>query len=369
MDTLVASSSDPDLLFTERYPFSSARSNHKSLRRRTLNHRVRLAAKRYAAEHPTEQDVCQAIGLPCSHNQPSYDLVFGSESSQHRRPQGSGGRRLHLEQSLARHERAVSAAHGLSAAPRSHHNRKSANLQDDSIALARSSARLPCDRHRSLQRTPSLEREDAFCDASTFRQRAIQIGRLPAGPMDEDTQVAELYRMGLLYDDADKARNDSASFGLNNIHHDAPIYSIRPARRSQKHGKSKGYGKDEPLNLDLSFADLGKDGDLAQYLSASADSTDAGSWPIQHSAPAHASDQEEAAPLRVVYELETSQPSFDVDTSQPPDLVTDILSEYDYFSDSELDDTGDVPSQREVYDESPAATSSSGVWVLLGDDS
>jgi hypothetical protein len=70
----------------------------------------------------------------------------------------------------------------------------------------------------------------------------------------------------------------------------------------------------------------------------------------------------------VIYELDGSQPSFDVDTSQPPDLISDeILSDYDCFSDSELDDGDNVPSQREVFDS--AATPTSDAWVVLGDDS
>lgn len=67
-----------------------------------------------------------------------------------------------------------------------------------------------------------------------------------------------------------------------------------------------------------------------------------------------------AAPLRVVYELAGSQPTLDVDTSQPPDLVTDLLFDYDCFSDAELDD---LSSQREVHEAGAA-----DAWVVLSDD-
>ena len=50
---------------------------------------------------------------------------------------------------------------------------------------------------------------------------------------------------------------------------------------------------------------------------------------------------------------------FDVDTSQPPELVLDTISDYDCCSDMELDD---APSQREVHD-------GSELWVMLGDGS
>jgi len=70
-------------------------------------------------------------------------------------------------------------------------------------------------------------------------------------------------------------------------------------------------------------------------------------------------------PLRVIYELASSRRSFDVDTSQPPDLITDSLSDdYDCFSDGELDDT---PSQREVHE--PDSARAADGWVILGDDS
>jgi hypothetical protein len=173
--------------------------------------------------------------------------------------------------------------------------------------------------------------------------------------MTEDDQVAELYRMGLLYDD-EQVRGEG--FNLDSINHQEPIYSIRTAKPTRKSKRSQSFSFNQPLHLDLSFTDLGGDETIAQLLSSSDDDT---SLPDSSQSPS----QRTFAPLRVIYELDGSQPSFDVDTSQPPDLISDeILSDYDCFSDSELDDG---PRQREVFD--GAATPTSDAWVVLGDDS
>ncbi|EFY97511.1 hypothetical protein X797_007135 [Metarhizium robertsii] len=227
--------------------------------------------------------------------------------------------------------------------------------QDDGRDLAYSDIELPSDRSR-LVRRPTLEREDAFWYASTSK---IHIRRR-VETANEDQQVADLYRMGLLYDNDEQDRGGGGdSFNLNSIRHDEPLYPIRPARRTRKHKAAKDGFADQALHLNLSFSDLGDDDVLAQYLMA---------WTRPHADEAiqHAPRElaESQPPLRVIYELSTSQPSFDIDTSQPPELVLDALSDYDCFSDGELDDT---PSQREVQEhaDNPPADS----WVILGDDS
>lgn len=237
--------------------------------------------------------------------------------------------------------------------------------EDDGLELARSSVHLPSDGDR-LQRRPSLEREEAFCDPTTYKGCGnVKVQRLPTVSPNDDAQVAELYRMGLLYDESDKATADT-SFNLNTISHDAPVYSIRAAKKARKlHNKTRALR--EPLNLDLSFADLGNDNELARYLVSPSPTSDGAGEDIQHDS--HERSRKVSAPLRVIYELDNkSSPSFDVDTSQPPDLILDSLSDYDYFTDSDMDE--DMPSQREVYDGDAAATATaSGAWVLLGDDS
>ncbi|KAI6783975.1 uncharacterized protein J7T54_001851 [Emericellopsis cladophorae] len=311
-----------------------------SQRRRTFNHRLRAAAKQYRAEHP-DQLPCKSIGFAsreeCQDTQRAQQDIKDPARLRH-----------HVEADLRwKHRQEESLPR------RSKRSRPNTNLNhESSIELARSKIELPSD--RKLQRCPSLERQDAFCDART--KSRVQVKQMAAGPSEDDAQVAELYRMGLLYDEQDsqaQAQTDS-DIELNDIQHGAPAYSIRPARRRSHKSRNGDHQYNEGLPLNLSFADLGADNDLAPYLASQEDNTcSASSQSFAHSR--RASQQ---APLRVIYELATSRPSFDVDTSQPPDLMNDSLSDYDCFTDSELDDS---PSQREVQD--PA-----GPWVLLGDD-
>ena len=334
-------------------------SHAKTQRRRTLNHRVRLAAKQYHQAHPTEVP-CRTYGIQCCLN-PQKANPTDAELSR----QQSSALRSHAEQDLRgdEQERQFSAPAVKSFNYRKPRSKVAWDLQEEEdVALARSRISLPSDRARTLQRHPSLEREDAFCDATTYKGK-VHVKRMPDVAMNDDAQIAELYRMGLLYDGDDKRQAD-VSLSLNNIHHDEPVYTIRPARRGRKAHRAGGY--DGSLPLDLSFSDLGHDNDLTQYFNSPDEMDTTSDDQLQHNS--RRASSQSSAPLRVIYELATSRPSFDFDTSQPPDLMNDSLSDYDYFSDSELDENADVPSQREVHD-AAAATSASGPWVLLGDDS
>lgn len=304
-------------------------------RRRTLNHRARLAAKQYHERHP-DSVPCESNGLSCCYRDPQRARLDRQHPSRARR---------HAEEDIK-----LNSVRSAGTTPRKarHSGRPLLNDNDD-LALARSNAALPSDRRPSLQRTPSLEREDAFCDARTYKGK-VHTKQMPTVPADnDDAQVAELYRMGLLYDEADK-KNSDAAFDLNDIRHDEPVYSIRPARRGRK---AKTVGFDGALPLDLSFADLAQDDELAQFFTTNPHTPTSSQEDIP--------PRTESAPLRVIYELSTQSPSFDVDTSQPPDLMDD--EDYDCFSDFELDD--ESPSQREIHSPHEA----SGPWVLLGDDS
>ncbi|KAG5948696.1 hypothetical protein E4U60_001048 [Claviceps pazoutovae] len=239
--------------------------------------------------------------------------------------------------------------------------RKIDRQDEEGRELAYSDIPLPSDHYRLIRR-PTLERGDALQDASTSKGR-IHVCRQPDFGND-DLQVANLYQMGLLYDAEQEHGSDS--FTLNSIRHEEPLYSIRPAKRDRKCAKAGGRF-DRGLHLDLSFSDLGEDETLARYLLTltSADNADDNSTETRTSADAAQQLSREPAglqpPLRVVYELAGSSHSFSVDASHPPDLVTDILSDYDCFSDGELDDT---PSQREVQE--GAANTPSDTWVILG---
>ncbi|KAG6000307.1 hypothetical protein E4U21_005615 [Claviceps maximensis] len=252
--------------------------------------------------------------------------------------------------------------------------------------LAYSDIPLPSDRYR-LVRRPTLEREDAFCDASTsmprvsVRRQTTELGNAAAAAaadddsQDDDRQVAHLYRMGLLYDDTEQDHG-TGSFDLNSIRHDVPLYSIRPAKRERKCNRAR-RSLDTPLNLDLSFSDLGEDEALAQYLmamtraEAAAGDDDTNKQQLARHDAAKSDSQPEShaesqPPLRVIYELASSPSTTppDLDTSVPPDLVADLLSDYDCFSEGELDDT---PLQTELHED--AETTPTDVWVMLGDGS
>ncbi|KAG6181640.1 hypothetical protein E4U36_003951 [Claviceps purpurea] len=239
--------------------------------------------------------------------------------------------------------------------------RKIDRQDEEGRELAYSDMPLPSDHYR-LARRPTLERGDALQDASTSKGR-IHVCRQP-GFGNDDLQVANLYQMGLLYDTEQEHGSDS--FTLNSIRHEEPLYSIRPAKRDRKCAKAGGRF-DRRLRLDLSFSDLGEDETLARYLLTltSAEKAVDNSTETRTSADAAQQLSREPAglqpPLRVVYELAGSSNSFSVDASQPPDLVTDLLSDYDCFSDGELDDT---PSQREVQE--GAENTPSDTWVILG---
>ncbi|ODA76956.1 hypothetical protein RJ55_07473 [Drechmeria coniospora] len=343
-------------------------------RRRSFNHMVRANAKRLAQGN--DANVCVSLGLPCTASDQTSSILAGSAF------------RSHLEADLRQHYNAARPSPRLRCRTRPT-SFLGPQEEDEARVLARSELPLPSDRFR-LVRRPTLEREEAFRDASTAKSK-IRVRRSAPSAGDgetEDAQVAELYRMGLLYDDADgpRAADDDATFNLNSIRHEQPVYSIRPARRPRKAlsskpaaGTTSALGTSErPLPLDLSFTDLGDDTAIAQFLSPApsphqlevlAEET------IQHgSLPP---SRQSFPPLRVVYELASAQPSYDVDTSQPPDLVTDSLSDYDCFSDCELDDDDDAaaPSRRGVRaDERETAqqhhhhrqNSNDEGWVMLG---
>ncbi|KAI1213762.1 uncharacterized protein F4807DRAFT_198974 [Annulohypoxylon truncatum] len=116
--------------------------------------------------------------------------------------------------------------------------------EDDRRLAADSSVVLPSDR---CTKKPRLERQEAFREPNTqfFHSDVV----------DDD---AELYKLGLLYDDEHMR---GSRFNLDTIVHSEPLYSIRPAKRARKHRRDTSY-----LHLDLSFASLGSDADLQHYL-------------------------------------------------------------------------------------------------------
>ncbi|KAI7765289.1 hypothetical protein LZL87_009818 [Fusarium oxysporum] len=344
MDVLLNSSGD--LPAAKHFPINPP-STIKTRAQISRNHFVRATAKRQSQHKGA--NLCRDTGFPCTTSNfgEEHCLRCGQQDSTNT---NGGARRPQLEKIL---HYEISTGNLQRANPRWTHVRRNrmARKHDHSSLggssdevegrdLANSRVSLPVDRFR-LVRRPTLEREEAFRDASTARGN-VYLGRKM--PMTEDDEVAELYRMGLLYDD-EQIRGEG--FSLDSIKHEEPTYSIRPAKQSRKK-RAQSFSFNQPLHLDLSFTDLGGSQALAQILSSSSST-------VPSTTPSRS-----FAPLRVIYELDGSNPSFDVDTSQPPDLISD----YDCLSDSELDD---LPSQREFLDS--AATPGSETWVVLGDDS
>ncbi|KAM7200852.1 hypothetical protein V8F20_005094 [Naviculisporaceae sp. PSN 640] len=227
-------------------------------------------------------------------------------------------------------------------------------------ALARSAAFLPNidgsqaprqdvrGRSRSTSRSrsnspPSLGRQDAFRDPLTTKKRSYRAMALVSA---EEAEVEELYRLGLLYD-SPRHRNDvnnrhddeqqerelyqmgllyddeherGAGFTFDAITRDKPIYKVSIDTRRTKRGRRTGRklqstnveGKSaglEQLPLDLSYAVLGDDSELAALLRSAPISADillANDFGTSASAsPRPIGDEEGAnAPLTVVYELE-----------------------------------------------------------------
>lgn len=222
---------------------------------------------------------------------------------------------------------------------------------DNDLALARSAEPLPSDRHH--HRRPSLEREEAFYDHST--KGKVRVRR---STVSDDAQVAELYHKGLLYNSSEDVKH---SFDLNSIRHSEPTYIIRPAKRARKSAKQRryhgaAYSLEQPLHLDLSFSDIGKDEGILSFLTSQQVSPEE---MLQHASSQDSGDSA-PPPLRVIYELAGSQGSVDVDASQPPDLILDS-EEFELLSDSDMQDT--------PYSTQQAATDpSSAAWVMVGDD-
>ncbi|KAH8176465.1 hypothetical protein LIA77_04883 [Sarocladium implicatum] len=304
------------------FPIDAARNQD---RRRNYKALIRQAAKHYVTTGQQDILCTKALGSVCTEEKYSkadkqsrahleYDIF---DYMYHTQPYLGGS---HIDGPQGRRTRRWCRPRG-----------RPGIEEEDSVHLARSEVPFPSDHDRTIR---------------SVRARSSS----------DDAEVAELYRMGLLYDEDE----GSKTLNLNSIRRDEPAYTIRPAKRARRSGNSQAYIS-RPLNLDLSFADLGDDDAIARYLDASSATTPSEITAAHDEAIQHLAAQRSnsgSPPLRVIYELDSLQPSFDVDTSQPPDLMDDSLSDYDCFSDIELEEGNS--RQREVQ-ESGAAEA----WVML----
>lgn len=235
-----------------------------------------------------------------------------------------------------------------------------ADTEEDSIRLARSTVALPSDGSRD--RVPSLERQDAFRDPTTARPAPMR--SLSQGCEDEDPEVAELYRLGLLYDDEHLR---GAGFGLNAIVRDEPTYTlaVRAPRRNRK-GSRRDAGAPAKLPMDWTFTGLVEDHDVARYL-------------VSDRASA---DTETRRGYRMVWR---AAPTPDADVASP-DIFSETASFYSLqrstHSDShapdrddfDFDDMGWAVLSRARDDDDDDAVlatedAATGTWVVLGDGS
>ncbi|KAK1997746.1 hypothetical protein LX36DRAFT_577796 [Colletotrichum falcatum] len=215
------------------------------------------------------------------------------------------------------------------------------------------------------RRTPSLEREEAFRDARTTKS-------LVACPQDA-RDIAELYRVGLLYDDEHLR---GPGFGFEAIDRRGPEYTMRPAKRARKAEAPEVTRDDDDDNddddddlqlaLDLSLAELGHGESFAQFL-CSPDLEESASDTESTSSTYSA----RLAPLRFVSEVLHS-PQYSSDDT--PDMTTDSGSESESHSSSDADGSACKPqcnttTRGGIGGPSPASRQGAKAWMMLGDGS
>ncbi|KAK0711826.1 hypothetical protein B0H67DRAFT_301499 [Lasiosphaeris hirsuta] len=144
--------------------------------------------------------------------------------------------------------------------------------------------RLPGERRRP----PSLERQNAFRDARTVKR-----GGLKRGFSEDGADEAELYRLGLLYDDEHER---GSAFSLNAIVHQDPGWNVKftEGKRGKKKQRKRDFGeemsKGEVVNLALDLAQRSVSQVAVSYdLEESAEEDEVGGAGVDESAVAETS--------------------------------------------------------------------------------
>ncbi|RYC63748.1 hypothetical protein CHU98_g2460 [Xylaria longipes] len=237
---------------------------------------------------------------------------------------------------------------------------------------------LPGERRRH---TPRLERQGAF--------RVPQ----PWDISDKDVvNDAELYRLGILYDDDDDGSEHirGSGFGLDAIMHKEPVYSIRPAKRAKKaHGRPLPLKEEDlRLSVELLSACLGDDAAIARFFApvgnekfARSHNGDFGG--INQRQNSSTTRNALAEPLSIIYELAESSTHSLAPTPTEydfPDLVSDKEEEEDEECKEDitcsgdwalvLDPDNDTGVETITDSRGETADTVGGAWVFLaGDDS
>ncbi|KAI0004780.1 hypothetical protein F4779DRAFT_599384 [Xylariaceae sp. FL0662B] len=204
--------------------------------------------------------------------------------------------------------------------------------------------------------TPRLERQEAF--------------RAPEHHLSDAASDAELYRLGLLYDD-DGARGPA--FSLDIIAHPEPAYAVRPPRRPRLRRAARSAVGTPVLGRDLSSESLGAAG-----TAPAARGVDTG----EYRAPEEA--KRGSQPLTVIYEVVEGSTHSAAEpiaraASEIPDLVSDLEEGEDGCGDDwaileqEEEETlgadTDAGIRVEAVDAAAAASATGDAWIVLGDGS
>ncbi|KAK4143193.1 uncharacterized protein C8A04DRAFT_12628 [Dichotomopilus funicola] len=240
------------------------------------------------------------------------------------------------------------------------------------------------------RRPPSLERQDAFRDEKTAKKppqswatpRVIPRNHYDDdnnnnhNSSDNDEDIAELYRLGVLYDDVHER---GSGFSLAQIDHVEPTYSlrVRPQRSRRRAEEREEWGGregddwyHEPSGLsavDLAVSAFGEDERVAGWLlSGTSSFSQTTSMPSQPQSQQRTTTQHDGQLVTVIYELEDDDyhetrtiPAASEDNSL--DLVSlssgrISLSDYDMAEDVMMTDAG------------TEAESDVDPWVVLGPD-
>ncbi|KAI1812275.1 hypothetical protein GGS20DRAFT_28401 [Poronia punctata] len=211
--------------------------------------------------------------------------------------------------------------------------------REDGLGLASDpTVTLPNEKHR---RAPSLERQGAF--------------RVPRAWEVSD---AELYRLGILYEDSHERGNErerGPDFCLDAIvHPEQPAYSLRAAKRARRRRRrtsdrrlSTSEGDKLSLSVDLLSSYLGGEDFIARFL-APILADDKRDWEQRGNSTASNKRQGLSTeadgsprPLTIIYELE--------DTISSSTLVTEATELPDLISDMEDESCGEVMGEESSF--------------------
>jgi hypothetical protein len=214
-----------------------------------------------------------------------------------------------------------------------------------------------CSTPGTRRRPPSLERQDAFRDEKTAKRRRSAddyyhthtVARAEEHrDLVEAAEVAELYRLGVLYDDEHER---GEGFSLARISRAEEGYSVRyrAIRRSAKRGRREEDVKGEKEwvpslgAVDLAFSAFGEDEALADWLLSS---SYAALEPQLLAPRATAVVHHDTTRLTVIYEL--------------ADACVDNTSTDDFLGSISVSDVSYCPEEEEEEEEEDELT-----WAVL----